>query len=158
MNLSFLPDSAKLYASNWQFDTSEGAEFSAAVFSASKGSFYVKDKTDTDGILHEILYVGLGFNVGKSLPVGGSFSTPEMYSEGVGPILLGPGKSTLWANDFGGTGLIMSGSLGFVGGISHTIIYFGYPKVKAVGRMRGAAWMAPSAGFGWMPVWFAVDP
>lgn len=40
-------------ASSWNFTTSEGGEFDALVVAAGKGSFYVKDDNDPDGIVHE---------------------------------------------------------------------------------------------------------
>ena len=42
---SFISDwltSRKWSPSSWVFDTSEGAEFDASVFTAGKGSFYIK--------------------------------------------------------------------------------------------------------------------
>jgi hypothetical protein len=47
-------------SSSWDFTTSESAEFDALIFAAGKGSFYVIDDNDADGIVHEILYVGAG--------------------------------------------------------------------------------------------------
>src|SRR5450759_2893657 len=72
-------------ASTWNFTTSESAEFDALVFAAGKGSFYVTDDDDSDGIVHEILYVGAGLTKSKGpIPfgIGGSFSTPDMPSSG----------------------------------------------------------------------------
>ena len=101
-------------ASTWNFTTSESAEFDALVFAAGKGSFYVTDDDDSDGIVHEILYVGAGLTKSKGpIPfgIGGSFSTPDMPSSGIGPIVEKPGRK-LKLSDFGGSGLIFSAAGG----------------------------------------------
>jgi len=148
--------------SSWVFDTSEGIEFDALVFAAGKGSFYIKDRNDPDGIVHEMLYVGGGLTKSKGpLPViGGSFSTPDMYSEGVGPIMTKPFK-ILTIDDFASarTGLILSGAYGIVGGVSASIVLFGMPPFTvAAGRITGDTYIAPGFGFTIMPVCFAIDP
>jgi hypothetical protein len=43
------------HCTSWNFTTSESAEFDALIFAAGKGSFYVIDDNDADGIVHEIL-------------------------------------------------------------------------------------------------------
>jgi hypothetical protein len=148
--------------SSWEFTTSEGGEFDALVFAAGKGSFYVKDDNDPDGIVHELLYVGLGVTTSKGpIPfgVGGSFSTPDMFSEGVGKIGMKPGKGKLTTSDFGGSGLIASMSAGIGKGTGLTIILFGIPPFTvATGRMRSLQYIAPGAGFTLMPCIFTVDP
>jgi hypothetical protein len=51
--------------STWSFDTSESVEFDALFVAFGKGSFYIKDSRDPDGIVHEILYVAPGVSKGK---------------------------------------------------------------------------------------------
>ncbi|WP_448956046.1 hypothetical protein [Labrys neptuniae] len=152
----------KPVASSWNFTTSEGAEFDALVFSAGKGSFYVVDDDDPDGIVHEILYVGAGVTTSKGpIPfgIGGSFSTPDMFSEGVGPIGMRPDKTRLELSDFAGSGLILSMGAGVVGGVGSSIILFGIPPFTvASGKMRCKQYIAPGAGFTAMPCIFTVDP
>jgi hypothetical protein len=111
---------------------SDDAEFDALVFAAGKVSFFVKDDNDPDGIVHELLFVGAGVTTSKGpIPfgIGGSFSTPDMFSEGVGPIGMRPGKSS---------------------GIP--------PFTVATGRMRSIQFIAPGAGFTAMPCFFTIDP
>ncbi|MFD2934200.1 hypothetical protein [Spirosoma flavum] len=158
-------------SSSWIFDTSEGIEFDALVFAAGKGSFYIKDKNDPDGIVHEMFYVGGGLTTSKGpLPViGGAFSTPDMYSAGVGPIATKPFK-ILTLDDFSSarTGLIISGAYGGIdfkdntgkpNGRSAAIVLFGVPPFTvAAGRIIGDTYIAPGIGFTIMPVCFVLDP
>src|ERR1700678_2147705 len=95
--------------STWNFTTSNGGEFDALFVAASSGSFFVVDSRDPDHIVHELLFVGAGATTGE---LGGSFSTPDMFSEGVGPIGMIPGRSSLALSDFGGSGLILSMAAG----------------------------------------------
>ena len=153
--LSFRP-------SPWLFVTSEGAEFDALVAAAGKGSFYVKNSDDPDGIVHELLYVGWG--VGKSkgpLPfgLGGSFSTADMESGGFGPIRRHSRKAQLTADDFGGYGVILSGAYGIVKGLSIGMVLFGLPAFpKAIGFTFSDEYIAPGVGATIMNAWFTVDP
>lgn len=148
-------------ASTWNFTTSESAEFDALVFAAGKGSFYVTDDDDSDGIVHEILYVGAGLTKSKGpIPfgIGGSFSTPDMPSSGIGPIVEKPGRK-LKLSDFGGSGLIFSAAGGAGKGKGYALILFGIPPFTvAGGRMEGIQYMAPGFGFTAMPCFFHVDP
>jgi hypothetical protein len=148
--------------SSWNFTTSDDAEFDAPVFAAGKGSFFVKDDNDSDGIVHELLFVGAGVTTSKGpIPfgIGGSFSTPDKFSEGVGPIGKRPGKSSLKLSDFGGSGLIFSMAAGFGKGVGLTIVLFGIPPFTvATGRMRSIQFIAPGAGFTAMPCFFTIDP
>jgi hypothetical protein len=148
--------------STWTFTTSESAEFDALIFAAGKGSFYITDSRDPDEIVHEILYVGAGLTTSKGpIPfgIGGTFSTPEMPSSGVGPIGMKPSKSSLELNDFGGTGLILTAAYGAIKGKGYAIILFGIPPFTvATGRMEGIQYTMPSIGFTAMPCIFTVDP
>ena len=149
-------------SSSWNFTTSEGAEFDALFFAAGKGSFYVKDDNDPDSLVHEILYVGLGLTKSKGpIPfgIGGSFSTPDMFSEGEGPIGMSPHKAQLDVSDFGGSGLILSMAGGVGKGVAGSIIFFGVPPfTAAIGRMKSVVYMAPGFGFTAMPCYFSIDP
>lgn len=152
-------------ASSWEFTTSEGAEFDALAFAAGKGSFYVKNTDDADEIQHELLYVGAGMSMSKGpipLTVGGSFSTPDMPSEGAGPIALAPDRITLTTSDFSGLGFILSGTLQPMQEAKDwnnwTIVLWGWPFVRAVGRIRSKVATLPGGGFTAMPVIFTVDP
>jgi hypothetical protein len=152
---------AKPDASTWNFTTSESAEFDALIFAAGKGSFYVVDDDDSDSIVHEILYVGVGLTKSKGpIPfgIGGSFSTPDMPSSGVGPIGQKPGRK-LKLSDFGGSGLILTAAGGAFKGKDYAIILFGMPPFTvAIGRMEGVQYMAPGFGFTAMPCIFTIDP
>ena len=148
--------------STWEFVTSEGGEFDATIFAAGKGSFYIKDSAG-DGIVHELLYVGLGLTTSKGVTgaIGGSFSTADMFSEGVGNIGMRPGKSSLTASDFSGSGLILSFAIGpgVALGNARSIILFGIPPFTvASGRMRSKQYMPPGVGFTAMPCIFTLDP
>ncbi|MEO8071620.1 MAG: hypothetical protein ABI891_00240 [Acidobacteriota bacterium] len=149
-------------ASTWTFTTSESGEFDALIFAAGKGSFYVTDSRDPDEIVHEILYVGAGVTKSKGpIPfgVGGAFSTPDMPSSGVGPIMMGSSKSSLELSDFEGSGIIFSAAAGIGKGKDYAIILFGLPPFTvAGGRMEGIQYMAPGFGFTAMPCYFTVDP
>lgn len=152
----------KLTASTWTFTTSEAAEFDALVFSAGKGSFWVTDSRDPDEIEHEILYVGMGATMSKGpIPfgIGGSFSTWNMPSSGVGPIGMTASKKTLELKDFGGTGLIITAAGGVGVGKGYALVFFGAPPFTvAIGKMQGIQYMAPGFGFTAMPCIFTVDP
>jgi hypothetical protein len=106
--------------------------------------------------------IGAGVTTSKGpIPfgIGGSFSTPDMFSEGVGPIGMRPGKSSLKLSDFGGSGLIFSMAAGFGKGVGLTIVLFGIPPFTvATGRMRSIQFIAPGAGFTAMPCFFTIDP
>jgi hypothetical protein len=159
----WLSSGIHLSPSTWEFTTSEGVEFDAFFAAGGKGSIYVKDSTDPDQIVHELLYAGLGLTTSKGpIPfgIGASFSTPDMFSEGVGPIMLAPGRRALSAKDFGGLGVILSFSIGVGIGQNRTIILFGAPPLftVAAGRMRGEAYIPPTVGFTAMTVIFTVDP
>jgi len=147
----------------WQFVTSEGAEIDALIFATGKGSFYVKDTTDPDGIVHELLYVGLGAAKGKGpIPfgIGGSFSSPDMWSDGLAPIMRHARVANLTPDDFAGVGTIISGAFGApaVFGRSLRLVVFGFPVPRAVGAIAGAVRMAPGAGASFLGCWFEVDP
>ena len=146
----------------WTFTTSESAEFDALIFAAGKGSFFITDSRDPDGIVHEILYVGAGLTKSKGpIPfgIGGSFSTPDMPSFGVGPIGRKPSAPSLELNDFGGSGLILTAAGGIVTGGGFAIILFGIPPFTvAIGRMEGIQYIAPGFGFTAMPCFFTIDP
>jgi hypothetical protein len=148
----------------WEFDTSEGGEFDALVFAAGKGSFYIKDSHDPDGIVHEMLFVGLGLSTGKGpIPfgVGGSFSTPDMYSAGVGKIKTRKAGGIVTLADFQGvhTGYICSvagGLLKLAGSL--TAVYFGAWEEVAAGTIMGNTWVAVGVGITWLPCIFTIDP
>src|SRR5215471_2492313 len=152
---------SKPVPSTWSFQTSQGAEFDASIFAAAKGSFYVIDSSDEDEIVHEILYVGAGVTKSKGpIPfgIGGTFSTPDMPSAGVGPIVQPRGRA-LRLNDFGGSGLILSAAAGVGKGKDYAIVLFGIPPFTVgMGRMEGIQYMAPGFGFTAMPCIFTVDP
>jgi hypothetical protein len=152
----------KPIASSWSFTTSEGGEFDALVFAAGKGSFYIVDDRDPDGIVHEVLYVGMGLSTSKGpvpFGVGGSFSTADMYSEGVGKIGMKPGMASLELSDFGGSGLIISVAAGAIKGAGLSIILFGIPPFTvATGRMRSIQYIPPGIGFTALPCIFTIDP
>lgn len=158
----WLTKNVKPKPSTWHFDTSEAAEFDALVYSASKGSLYVKDSNDEDGIIHELLYVGAGVTQSKGpLPfgIGGTFSTPDMYSEGVGPIMIAPGRKTLGVKDFAGLGMIVSGSFSGGKGMGWSLVFFGFPPLtRAAGRIKGELYGVPGAGFTALAVYFVTDP
>jgi hypothetical protein len=157
-----MPSISSFKASTWTFETSEGGEFDALIFAAGKGSFYVSDSRDPDGIVHELLYVGAGVSKSKGpIPfgIGGSFSTPDMPSSGIGPIMMKPSKSSLELSDFGGSGLILTAAAGIGKGKDYAIILFGVPPFTVgAGRMEGIQYMAPGFGFTAMPCIFTVDP
>jgi hypothetical protein len=148
-------------ASSWNFTTSENVEFDALIFAGGKGSFYVVNDDDPDGIVHEILYVGLGLTKSKGpIPfgIGGCFSTPDMPSAGVGPISQKQGRK-LNLDDFAGSGIILTAAGGAFKGKDYSIILFGLPPFTvAGGRMEGIQYMAPGFGFTAMPCIFTVDP
>jgi hypothetical protein len=147
--------------STWSFTTWR-ADFDALVVAFGKGSFYVVDDNDPDGIVHEQLYAGLGVTTGKgAIPfgIGGSFSTPDMFSQGIGNIGMIPGKSSLNASDIGGSGLIISTSGGGGGGTWLTFVLFGIPPFTvAIGAIGSIVYMAPGVGITMMPCIFTVDP
>jgi hypothetical protein len=149
-------------ASTWEFTTSESVEFDATIFAAGKGSFYITDTSDSDGIVHEILYVGLGLTKSKGpIPfgIGGAFSTPDMPSAGEGPILMKPSAKSLALSDFGGSGLIVTAAGGLLAGSDLAFIFFGIPPfTDAIGKMVGVQYMAPGFGFTAMPCIFTIDP
>lgn len=163
--------------STWSFTTSEGGEFDATIVAAAKGSYYVQDSRDADAIQHELLYVGLGVTVSKGpIPfgIGGSFSTPDMYSAGVGNIYMKPSKGSIELSDFGGSGFIVSGSIGLPpnkqipgippppagNGYGAQIIFFGAPPLLtvAIGLMISKQYVAPGIGATLLPCIFTVDP
>jgi len=151
---------ASFVQSSWEFVTSEGAEFDAAIFGASKGSIYVKDTNDPDGIVHELLYVSFGFSTGKGpIPfgIGGSFSTPDMYSSGT--IYRHRHLSKLATDDFGGVGEILSASMGGGLGTQASYVRFGpgiWPRALAVVGSHVA--MPPSISVSAQHCYFYVDP
>ena len=116
---------SKLRPSPWKFVTSEGADFSASYFIAAKGSFYVRDDSDPDHIVHELMYAGAGFQLGKGMPVGFSFSTADFDNLFLGRIYYGPRNYFgISADDFSGPGIIISGAAAnlvgtsFLGGVN----------------------------------------
>ena len=156
-----LPNVSRMNASSWEFVTSEGGEFNALIVTTGKGSLYLRDKNDPDQIVHEMMYVGIGGSISVGSPVGGSFSTPDMYSEGAGPVLMASNKKALVTNDFSGHGLIVAGQIAgaIVAGVSWSMVFFGIPPfTRAAVKVKSAAWMAPQAGFSATPVWFTLDP
>lgn len=132
------------------------------IFAGGKGSFFVVDDRDPDSIVHELLYVGAGLSTSKGpvpFGIGGAFSTPDMFSEGIGKIGMKPSKASLELSDFSGSGLILSMAAGIGGGIGLEMILFGIPPFTvASGRMRCKQVLAPGAGFTMMPCIFTVDP
>lgn len=171
----------KLRPSPWRFITSEGADLSASIFIGAKGSFYVQDDSDPDKIIHELMYAGMGFQVGKGLPVGFSFSTADFENLYLGRIYYGPrnyfGIST---DDFGGAGIIISGALANVvgtkilgnansGNLSLVIwsLPFGFfrnpmkvvaAECYALGVISGTSVATPGVSVSACPVVFSVDP
>jgi hypothetical protein len=153
----------KYLESSWVFDTSEGFEFDALVFAGGKGSFYIKDKNDPDGIVHEMLFVGLGLTKSKGpIPfgIGGQFSTPDMYSVGLDPLETQKPGGILKLEDFQGvhTGVVISGTLGVIGGASLSMVFFGTYSKIARGLIFSREWTAPGGGATIMPVIFTIDP
>jgi hypothetical protein len=160
---SATPSSPPLVNTTWVFDTSEGAEFDAAIFAAGKGSFFIKDTTDPDLIVHEMLFVGMGLSKGKGpIPfgIGGSFSTPDMYSQGLGPIQTQNASGILTLADFQGVhmGTIISAAGGAIWGGSISCVYFGLYSVIGQGQIFGKVYTPPGGGFTIMPVIFTIDP
>ena len=151
----------KFTPSSWEFTTSGGAEFDALIFAAGSGSFFVVNGDDPDGIVHELLFVGAGLTTSKGpIPfgIGGSFSTPEMPSSGVGPIMQKAGHK-LKTSDFGGSGLILTAAGGAIKGKGYSIILFGIPPFTvAAGRMEGVTYIGPGGGFTALACIFTVDP
>lgn len=161
--------------STWSFDTSEGSEFDALFVATGKGSFYIKDSRDPDQIVHEILYVGLGVTKSKGpIPfgIGGSFSTPDMWSMGVGNIVMQAGRTSLALADFGGVGLIVVGSIsagflpdladpgkGILEGCGADLVQFGgIVNAKATGVILSKQRAPEGAGITIMPCIFTIDP
>jgi hypothetical protein len=161
---SATPSSPPLVDTTWVFDTSEGAEFDALLFAAGKGSFYIKDTADPDQIVHEMLFVGLGLTKGKGpipFSIGGSFSTPDMFSHGLGPIQTQNPSGILTLADFQGVhmGTIISAAGGVLYlGASISAVYFGLYSVIAQGIIVGHEYVPIGGGFTIMPVIFTIDP
>lgn len=160
---SATPSSPPLVDTTWVFDTSEGIEFDATIFAFGKGSFYIKDTKDPDQIVHEMLFVGVGLTKSKGpIPfgIGGDYSTPDMYSVGLGPIQTQKPSGILTLADFQGVhaGTIISGTAGFIGGGTIAAVYFGLHDVIGQGLVFGRTYTPPGAGFSIMPVIFTIDP
>ena len=171
---------SKLRPSPWRFVSSEGADLSASIFVGVKGSFYVQNDSDPDQIVHELMYAGMGFQAGKGLPVGGSFSTADFMNLHLGRIYYGPrnfyGIST---DDFGGAGIIVSVAasllgtnlLGNASGGNVSLVVWSLPfgffrdprkiiagECYALGLISGTSTATPGVGVSACPVVFSVDP
>lgn len=172
---------SKLRPSPWKFVSSEGADLSASIFVGVKGSFFVQNDADPDRIVHELMYAGMGFQAGKGLPVGGSFSTADYMNLYLGRIYYGPrnyvGIST---DDFEGPGLIVSVAgasplgnklLGNVNGGNVSLVIWSLPfgffrdprkiiaaECYAVGLISGTSTASPGVGVSACPVVFSADP
>ena len=160
---SATPKSPPLVDTTWVFDTSEGIEFDASMFAAGKGSFYIKDTTDPDQIVHEMLFVGMGLTTSKGpipLGIGGAFSSPDMYSTGLGPIQTQKPGGILKLADFQGVhlGTIISGTASVFWGRTISAVYFGLYSVIGQGLIYGKVYAAPGGGATIMPVIFTIDP
>ncbi len=157
LSLPKLPSISKFVGSSWEFDTSTGGDISAAIVAASQGSLFIHDNNDPDGIVHEVMYVGVGLAMGSPLP-SASYATPDMFSTGVGPVVMPPTKAALYVNDFAGTGFIINFSGGAFAGRAYTIVFFGFPFVRAALRIKSKSYTTPAVGMSGMPVWFVLDP
>ncbi|MGD0047333.1 MAG: hypothetical protein ABSE42_09960 [Bryobacteraceae bacterium] len=161
--------------STWSFVTSEGSEFDATFVATAKGSFYVVDSRDPDGIQHELLFVGLGVTKGKGpIPfgIGGSFSTPDMWSAGLTKILRLQAKPTLELSDLGGVGVIYSGAIGggflpelvnpdkgILEGCGAEVVCFGgLVAFNAAGVIVSKQYTPPGVGGTILPCIFTIDP
>ncbi len=120
-------------SSPWKFSSSGGGSLSIAVFGAGGGVLYL---TNTDSGEEKKLYYGIvGGSVGP-LPFGGSYSTSDMWSKGIGQIRA---RSTgpLSFSDMVGPMCVVSGSavggMATLGqGMSASIYFLGIPTLPAL--------------------------
>ena len=120
-------------SSPWEFTSSAGGSLSIAVFGASGGALYLKN--NQSGEEKKLYYGIIGGSVGP-LPFGGSYSTPDMWSTGIGKIRT-RAAGALTFSDMTGAMCVLSGA--FVGGTatlgqgaSSSIYFLGIPTVPAL--------------------------
>jgi hypothetical protein len=143
--------------STWKFTTSEGVEWDAVAFAFGKGSFFLTDSTDADGIVHEVHYVGLGATTSKGpvpFGLGAGISNVDMRSGGV---IFDAFGSPPKAKELGPMGIILSGQVGDGIGASIDVVLFSPPRVRAVGFILSQQFVLPGVGFTAMPCFFTVD-
>jgi hypothetical protein len=120
-------------SSPWEFTSSGGGSLSAVVFGASGGLLYLKNN---DSGQEKRLYYGVvGGSVGP-LPAGGSYSTPDMWSTGLGKIRT-RADGPLTFDKMTGAMCVLSGSLvggtaTFMQGLSSSIYFLGIPALPAL--------------------------
>jgi hypothetical protein len=120
-------------SSPWEFTSSGGGSLSVAVFGAGGGVLYLKNN---DSGQEKKLYYGVaGGSVGP-LPFGGSYSTPDMWSTGIGKIRT-RADGPLAFGDMTGPMCVLSGSLvggmaTLMEGMSSSIYFLGIPTLPAL--------------------------
>lgn len=133
----------------WSFSTSGGGSASALVFGVSGGVLYLKNDNTKEE--KKLWYGAGGASVGP-LPGGGSFSTPDMFSSGVGHIR-GRTEGALTFDDLTGPICILSvaavgGTATAVQGGSASIYFMGVPTFYAITNVAVPLvlnWIATSA-------------
>jgi len=120
-------------SSPWEFTSSGGGSLSISVFGASGGVLYLKNAST--GAEKKLYYGIVGGTVGP-LPFGGSYSTSDMWSKGVGKIRART-PDPLTFDDMTGPMCVVSGSA--VGGtstlgqgMSGSIYFLGIPTLPAI--------------------------
>ena len=101
--------SAFPHATPWTFKSSAGVSAGASVVAGAWGFLYLSNSTNTKETPDPTLFfaaVGLGLSAS---PASGSFSTPSMYSRGIGSIWTSS-PVNLKAEDMAGSMLMMSAS------------------------------------------------
>jgi hypothetical protein len=117
----------------WEFTSSAGLSLSVAVIGGAGGMLEMKQGGDDK--TYRLYYGIIGGSIGP-LPFGGSFSTPDMWSTGVGKIRART-DAPLTFSDMTGPMCVVSGS--FVGGtatfgqgLSTSIYFLGVPAIPAL--------------------------
>jgi hypothetical protein len=118
-------------SSPWTFTSSAGLSLGALEVGASGGILYLKNGDEEQKLIYGIAGASIG-----PLPAGGSFSTPDMWSTGLGNIR-SRAKTPLTFDDMTGAMCVVSGSA--VGGaatlgqgLSTSIYFLGIPALPAI--------------------------
>lgn len=121
----------------WRFASSAGASGGAVFIGASGGKLYLANSATKE--TPELWFAAAGGSAGA--PFSGSYSTPSMWSTGIGNIRQRGGQGALSFSDMQGPMVMLVGSSivmpGVPEGLSASIVFLGVPYLATVQLYSG---------------------
>lgn len=116
----------------WLFASSAGVSGGAVFIGASGGKLYLQNSETNEK--PELWFAAAGGSAGA--PVAGSYSTPSMWSTGIGNIRQRGGQGKLAFGDLQGPTVMLVGASilipGVPAGLSASVVFLGVPYLAAV--------------------------